>query len=272
MRSLNAAVQRVLGRANHLPASLTRVARLPTLLGAVLLVSSATAVLATQNTPVAITSATVSKTVVNEGEPLTLNVRFADPDITDGHSVYVVWRFDSRDWKIRLPIGQRDFQINHAFRDDKDSYGYEMGEIYLTVMDHQLPFGTNDNASGKTYDHESIQVQVRNVPPNFTKVSASESRPQPTQAVVKIDGIIVDPGVLDTHQVTAAPGSPDQRIRGMPCTVNAADRRFHCELMFNVPEKFSVTKTITLQARDDDGGQGVTTMEVELSPRNGPNS
>jgi hypothetical protein len=262
-------MRRSLNRARSLAGSLKPSIRWPLVLGTFLLATSTAAVVATQNTPVDITNATLSRTVINEGDTVTLSATFADPDATDGHAVFINWGKDGYLRKWRLPIGQRAFQINHTFRDDKNSYGQLNDEVSFTIVDHQLPWDSNDNTTGKTYDYARLPIQVKNVPPTFpAAIASSTERISATLMKLTLDGMLADPGA-DTHEVRASMvvGPKTSPRAGTLCTV--ADRRFHCELTFKAPAQ-AYDQPILLWAKDDDGGEGTRTITVTIDPDGGP--
>jgi len=244
-----------------------RAGRRPAVLGAALLLGSSASVLATQNTPVTITAATVVPTQINEGETVTLSAQFADPDLTDGHSVYVMWGVDGRDWKWRLPIGQRSFQIQHTFEDDKNPYGQLNNSVHFTIIDHQLPFGANDNTSGKTFDREYLPITVKNVAPAFVQRGLNVTK-QPVKggsgAMVVVEGDVVDPGTKDVLQVTASWNDPASPNQTSACTMSNNTRHFVCEHVYPASIR-AETLRISLAVKDDDGGQGVYQVGVPTS-------
>ena len=235
---------------------------------ALLVAASTASVVATQNTPVDITSATLSKSVIEEGDTVTLSFNFADPDPGNGHSVYITWGQSARTWKWRQPIGARSFQIDHTIKDDRNAYGQTDEGIGIHVTDHQQPFDSNDNLDGESEDHHYLPITVRNVAPSIgSNVAVSKTRPKPTTVLVTLTGAIKDPGIDDTHEVTAIKdaGPKVAATAGTPCPVS--ERRFKCEVTYIVPASLttpSTTQAIMLKVKDDDGGERITTTTVQV--------
>jgi hypothetical protein len=223
-----------------------------------LLAASTATVLATANTPPHITSLTVSQSVIDEGQTVTLSGAFTDPDAGDLHTVRIGWGDDAITGfkqQVQLPAGQFSFQVTHTYTDD-----LAPTSIKVSVLDRQLPPGTNDNSGGHGTDFGFVPIQVKNVAPRFVANSVTVAK-GPNRSVA-VDGAFVDPGTVDTEQVTAnwsdpfAPGTT-------PCTLGKGERQFHCEHTYRtalVPR----TYRITLVARDDDGGTGTFQTSVQI--------
>jgi hypothetical protein len=254
-------IRPMLDRALRLPLSLGRTGRMPLALSALLLTASSMSVIATTNAPPVFTSLVLSKSVVYEGEPVTLTGAFTDPNAGDRHTVLVYWYGDGSDelqhlkQKILLPAGQSTFQVSHTYGDSVPGRS-----IRVVIFDHELPAGSNDNASGMLWDAELLPITVINVAPRLPEpITVTQSRVSPTQIKVKIDGAIAD-GAGDTHQVRAARwyGSTVSKVT-TPC---AADKlRYHCELTYAYAELGS-SQTVTLYVKDDEGAQGAANISV----------
>ena len=155
MNRFLATVCQTLDRTRRLLVSASRRGRWPLLFGTLLLAASTASVLATANTPPTITSATVSPTVLNEGQTATLTVTFTDPDPGDSHTVRMKWH-DMRDDQpltevIQLPAGQFSFTLTHKFGDSVS--GPSFSQLQVTVYDRQTrPGSPNDNSDGAGQD------------------------------------------------------------------------------------------------------------------------
>jgi hypothetical protein len=263
MEGLLTTVPRALDSARRVPARLMRTGRRSLLLGTVLLVASTLTVLAAANTPPHITSLTASSSFIDEGQSITLNGTFTDPDATDLHTIFIYWGDGNpgQAEKIQLPAGQFAFQANHAYQDNLVTTLIKVG-----VGDRQRPPGTSDNTDGEGRDTGLLPIQVRNIAPTLAGVSASRSSTtfQPLTSVsIVVVGDIVDPGAADTEQVSALWGdaAPTSLPTPTPCTVTG--RRFRCTHAYKL-QPAARTYTINLSVRDDDGGQGSATTSVQI--------
>src|SRR5688500_2802620 len=80
VRGISTSRERVLGHARRLLAGAFQSGRRSAVLGTILLIGSTVSVVATANTPPVITSLTVTPSVLNEGQAVTLTGAFTDPD------------------------------------------------------------------------------------------------------------------------------------------------------------------------------------------------
>jgi hypothetical protein len=242
-----------------LPSRIIRSSRRSVALGAVLLAASTATVLATANTPVEITNLTLSRTAIAEGETVTLTGEFTDPDLGDGHSVFILWGHESLTRKWQLPVGQRSFQIQHTFADDKDPAGPLYDEIYVTVMDHQLPFGANDNTTDKSRTGKLLPIQITNVAPRFVERGITVTK---KGGRVFVEGDIVDPGTADQIKVGATWGDTPLQAPAA-CSLSNGDRHFICQHAYQPPLR-AKTYPIALTVKDDDGGVGTYQTSVQV--------
>lgn len=235
------------------------------LLGALLLAASTATVLATANTPPTITSAAVAPTVLNEGQAAMLSVVFTDPDPGDYHTVRIKWHDMPLDQSftevIQLAPGQLSFTRTHTFKDSVR--GPSGSQLQVTVYDRQTapgPGTPNDNSDGAGQAVVFVPIQVNNVAPTIPPASVTVKRMGRRQVVV--EGAVADPGTSDAVRVSATwydPTSPAPT----PCSMEKDGRHFKCDHAYgaSVP---AGTYGIFLDARDDDGGQGVYTTSVQL--------
>jgi hypothetical protein len=261
--ALPTVARRALDALRRLSTRTRRAGRRSAVLGAVLLAASAATVLATANTAPHITSLTVTPnvSVINEGQSLTINGTFTDPDATDRHAILVYWNDTPNNIgnaeKLQLPPGQFTFQLNHTFRDD-----VAPTHFIVEVVDHQDPIGSNDNniQAGQGEDTRHVPIQVLNVAPRF--VAGSITLTKGPNRSVTVDGAFTDPGTLDTEQVTANWGDP-YTPAPTTCTLTTDSRHFHCAHTYHAA-LVATTYRITLVARDDDGGTDTAPAVVTL--------
>ena len=250
---------RTLDGVRHLAGSFWRTGRRSVVLGGLLLAASAVTVLGTTNSPPVFTSLTLSTSVLNEGETVTLTGAFTDPNAGDGHTVLIYWNGEESDvkQKVQLPAGQSTFQVSHVPGDSLPS-----PRLKVIIFDHELPFGSNDNTTGgMMWDSEFLPFTVKNVAPRLPGPNTVTSSRSAAQVRVTIDGPIAD-GAGDTHQVRAAKwyGSTPAKVF-TPCT--ASNLRFHCELTYSVRELGS-EQVVTVYVKDDEGAAGAANVSVSV--------
>jgi hypothetical protein len=264
MSILTTFVQQTVSRTRRSLEVSARTGRRSLALGAALLIGSTVTVLATANTPPHITSVTVTPNVskANEGQSVTVNVAFTDPDPNDLHTIYFDWHKGSLG-KFQLPAGQHSFQTTIKLPDDSDP-NVSNPQIWVRVSDRQFPQGQpNDNQEGKGgHDFSSFPMKIQNVAPTFAReLHAQKVRGEMGKVVV--EGDIADPGE-DTFQVFAIwDTSGPQLGPGQACSVTK--RHFTCEHTYAVGKPVqSKTYSTKFTVRDDDGGQNVATMSVQI--------
>ena len=265
---LGPTISRALGRARRLLTYPGRAGRWPLALGALLLVASTASVVGTANSAPVFTSLALSKSVLNEGESVTLTGAFNDPDPNQRHTLIVYWyggegeELQQLKQKIQLPAGQSTFQVSHVYADN-----FSAQPLKVVIFDHDLPDGANDNTGGLAGDTEFLPITVKNVAPRLPGPNTvTSSRVSATRVVVKIDGPIAD-AVRDTHQVRVAKwyGSTPAKVT-TPCT--AANLRFHCELTYSSRELGS-DQAVTVYVKDDEGADGAANITVPLGDASG---
>jgi hypothetical protein len=260
MERVGTAIRSTITRLHRVPAAVARAGRVPLALGAALLIGSTVTVWATTNTPPQLTSLTIDHSVINEGQTVTISGAFTDPDPADLHSVLIYWGDvqPGQAEHIRLALGARSFQVPHTYADD-----LPLTSLKVVVVDHQLPFGTNDNTTGIGRDTGHVSIQVKNVPPTFAP-GVTVTGPNGKTGFTTIDGTVIDPG---TDRVAVGvnwgdgsippPSLPPLPGNAFPCTVDKG-RHFHCEHTYNVQPFFPPhTYDVKVIARDDDGGAGL---------------
>ena len=224
-------------------------------LGAALLLGSTLGVVATANTPPTWTNVSLSASVIDEGQEVSVAGAFTDPDDTDSHSIQIDWREPGTDQqKIDLPPGQTSFQVTHRFKDNRN-----LVPVRVTVIDHQPGVEPNDNTSGIGYDTEELPLTVQNVAPSFAKaIEVKKFALQPGKVV--LEGNVVDPGT-DTLEVSAAWGSSQQfpTLGIAPCSL--VKGHFRCE---NTYPSTPRTYNVTVRVHDEDGGEKSQGVRVEI--------
>jgi hypothetical protein len=260
VQGFSIAFGRARGHARQLLVSSSRLGRRSAALGALLLIGSTVTVLATANTPPTITSLTVTPSVLNEGQTVTLSGTFTDPDVGDFHTVRIGWR-DSPDitsgfrQQVQLAPGQTTFQVTHTYTDN-----VAPTTIKVSVIDRRDPPGSNDNTPGAGgTDFGFVPIEVRSVPPRFVDSSIVGTA---SAGGVVVEGDFTDPGTDDTIQVTATIGGPFATVP-MSCSLGKGGRHFRCEYTHR-PSLAPRTYTVNLRVSDDDGGQDTHTMTVRF--------
>jgi hypothetical protein len=248
MRINPAILRQRLSRLHHLPSNVVRTGRSSLVLGAILLIASTATVLAMSNTPPVVTSATLDKSIVDEGETVTLTVSFTDPDVEDLHTILVNWADIHHHQTIQLPAGQLSAQITHQHVDDDLLENH----IWVTVVDRQTPPGQepNDNYASFGTFNALVPIQVRNVAPSFVDRSITVNKKGGSQ--VTVEGDFVDPGTADQMTVTATWGDP-QSPGATACSLSNGNRHFVCEHAYR-PNLQAKTYPISLTVKDDDDG------------------
>ena len=232
-----------------------RSSRSSLILGALLLAGSTLGVIATTNTSPTITNLSLSASVIDEGQEVTVTGAFTDPDDTDTHTVQLDWREPNLDQqKVVLAPGQKSFQVTHKFKDNQYP-----SPIRVSIIDHQPGVDPNDNTGGVGADWEYLPLTVNNVAPTFAKgVEVKKFALQPGKVV--IEGNVVDPGA-DTLQVTAAWGSSQQfpGLGSSPCSL--VKGHFRCEYTYPSTPR---TYTATVRVQDEDGGHNTHNLRIQI--------
>ena len=189
--------------------------------------------------------------VVNEGGTATLTAQISDENAEDSFTVGCDWG-DGNGSSLNLPAGTTSFELTHMYLDDPPST--EITDIYhagCTVNDHR--FGT---------DTEGGSVLVNNVDPVISDAIATPA----TLAVgttLNLSANYTDPGY---H------GSPtDEQLYAQ---VQWGDGQSKQVLSTGAPGAILETHqyaamgnyTITIEVFDNDGGHGVKTLDVVVSP------
>ena len=231
--------------------------RRPVLLGAALAVASTVTAIANANTTPTITSASVTPSILAEGQTVTLNAAFTDPDAGDAHTVEILWKDGAKD-KLQLAAGQFAIQATHTYVDNTPSPAH----VWLTVKDRQSPVGAeqSDNAEGFGIDNQGIPIAVRNVQPSFLRgITATKSGKNPRS--VTVTGSFADPGIADTHEVRVSWGTEANPLTPLYlCAL--ANKQFTCTHTY--PDSVSGSYTIRLRVKDDDGDVDNASLQIQL--------
>src|SRR5688572_2465200 len=111
MRSFLRTFQPSRNRLGRLTVVAARSANKTAVLSLMLLAASSVSVWATANTPPSNLTLSLSQSVINEGQSVTLTGSFTDPDATDLHSVNINWKDGKPQQKVQLPAGQLTFSV-----------------------------------------------------------------------------------------------------------------------------------------------------------------
>jgi hypothetical protein len=239
-------------------------------LGAVLLVvSTATVLAATANTPPQFANLTASASVVDVGQPVTVTGSFTDPDVADPHTIVVQWDeqrgIPGRVEKKQLEPGQTSFDLSHTY-----SAPLAPTHISVTVEDHPPASTPHDNNhGGNTRDNRRLPIEVRapapappaNVAPRFVTSSIFASKARQRFGIVTVRGDWVDPDP-DDGEVTfvSSGGRPPRDVPA--CTT--AGRHFECIYQYRVP---AGGKTYDFELHLADGHGGTDTYKSTVQMR-----
>ena len=227
-------------------------------LGLVLVAASSLTAVATSNTKPQITGLQVSQSSIDEGQTVTVTGTFTDPDPADLHVVRIDWK-NGDPQKLVLPAGQRTFTATHKYTDNMSPAHVKW--IWASVVDKDANPAPNDNTGdGNHTDAETVQLEVKNVAPTFSK-NLSVEKPRGQANKVVVSGEIVDPG-SDTFQVFVkwGDGTMSPLTQGDECSVNR--QRFTCEHTYAKPSTGKGYQ-VELTVRDDDGGTGKAATVVQ---------
>ena len=187
-----------------------------------------------ENAPPVITSMTLDKSVINEGESVLVSGMFTDLGIHDTHTAVLDWG-DGTTSDATINDINHTFTAQHQYRDNPATNPpkYTIG---LTLKD-------NSNAT----DTESREVTVNNVAP--TVDAGSDKTANEGQEIV-FGGSFTDPGTLDTHTILWDFGDGTTGSGTLTPAHVYADNG---------------TYTVRLTVTDDDGGTGTDTLVVAIS-------
>jgi hypothetical protein len=179
-----------------------------------------------------------------EGETATLTGFFADSGLTDSHTIEVNWGDGTAPQFYPVPqVGDRTFSASHRYEDDTDLFGtnntatpVDVYRVQVRVIDQDG--GTDDLPNGL------LLAEVFNVAPSDVQVNFGSAAVE--GQVVTLDGSFVDPGVLDTFEVTVdwGDGSPQDTVSLAAGTTTFSG--------FNHTYLDNGSYDITVQVADDD--------------------
>lgn len=189
---------------------------------------------------------------VNEGEWATLTGRIKDPDQGDSFTIGVEWKDIAGVQWFELPAGTTTFELQHQFIDDRpDNTSSDNYTVNLTVDDHRFGIGTG-----------SVVATVNNVDPMITNLTFGPS------SVVLGSSVNLSLSVEDVAQ-----RSLDADEEGLKLFLDWGDGQ--TENITVIPVSLIVgthkyaaigSYTITLKATDNDLGETVLTLGVEVTP------
>jgi hypothetical protein len=140
------------------------------------------------NTPPSITGLSTTPNPVNEMDPMTLAVSFADPDAADTHTVTIVWGDGSPNTAVELGAGVTTFSTEHGYLDD-DPTGTAQDAFTIVVT-------VSDKAG--TSDTRLATIAVANVAPVLSGV-AGPAGPILLGVAATVRADFTDVGTRDTH-------------------------------------------------------------------------
>jgi hypothetical protein len=261
-------VHRALAHARNVPAIVCRAGTRSAALGAILLAASSVSVLATANTPPTFTSITANTAKINAGEALIITGTFADPDITDAHTIFVYWHDgvmrEGEAEKVQLAPGQHSFQMSHVYPNP-----IVPRDINVSVGDRQQPYhilvggiDVSDNQTGSQRDTRHFPLVVGparagetpnpDQQPRFVQSSIKLTKMPGKTGLVTIQGDWTD-GDDNAGIVTLVP-SDNKPPAGLPaCT--STGHHFKCMYQFPVPKPVKPTDWLyALEVSDGRGG------------------
>ena len=203
--------------------------------------TSIVSVLAVNDAPV-ITNLSLSANSIDEGDSVTLNGTFTDPEDGDTHTVEIVWDDGSANTVLNLAAGVTSFSVAHTYDDDNPSgTPFDVSSIQVTVTDN-----------GNLSDQASTNITVNNVAPTLSNLAISS--PINENDLATLTGDISDPGTLDTFELTVdwGDGGPLQTISlAAGATSFSVDHQYLDDNPTGTPsDVYEISVTLT----DDDGG------------------
>jgi hypothetical protein len=260
MRNVFRAFQPVGARIGGTAATIARSSNRSLWLGLAVVAATSASIYATTNTPPHITSFTVDKASIDEGQSVTVTGTFTDPDAADLHSVHINW-YDGNKQVLQLPAGQYSFSATHKYTDNRASH---LTWIYAAVIDKDAAPQPNDNADVNNHvDTKTVPSVVNNVAPTFSHNLTVEKNVRGKPGAVVIEGDLADPGTADTLKVLAKWGDNSGPVLslGEECKIERS-KHFTCSHIF--PTSPARGYTVELTAKDDDGGQTKKSVNVQI--------
>jgi hypothetical protein len=196
---------------------------------------------------------------IDENGVVTLTGNIVDPGTLDSQTVTILWG-DDQVTTLNLAAATRSFTATHRYLDDARSFGIasDLYTIGLTVTDNRGDATTMTD-----------MVSVRDVAPQFAELTIN-TREVIDRGIVTIEGLLVDPGQRDTHDVLIDWGDG----RSALATVDPATRRFSLsrEIAFTDPVRapfdlYLITATPIDRLRGDNPGASQNfAVQLRASP------
>jgi uncharacterized repeat protein (TIGR01451 family) len=186
---------------------------------------------------------------VDEGGTATLSGQIQDPGVLDSFNLTVDWGDGSTD-TYSLPAGTTAFTQTHQYLDDKPS-GTAQNHI-----DVQVTLKDDDTGSASA----SLNITVSNVAPIFAQLNlpATVNEGQPAT----LNGILHDPGTLDTFQLRIGWGDGLTQTLSLPAGTTAfTAKHIYLEDSQSHPGGYGVH----LLLADDDGGQASADLKIQVA-------
>ena len=194
---------------------------------------------------------TASNHTIDENGLATVSGTISDPGLLDAFSLIINWADGPID-TIALPAGTQTFSETHQYLDDNPSG--DPSDNYSVAL------SANDGVDAGA---ASATVTVNNVPPSVTISGDTIDE----NGIATLNGVITDPGTLDTFDVTIVWGDGASESFSLPATTTGTTpfSKTHQYLDDNPTATFSDTYTVSVTVTDDDSGSGSATTFVNVN-------
>lgn len=187
----------------------------------------------------------LSANQINENASVTLDGMFNDPDLSDSHTVTILWGDGQQDM-LALAAGILEFSLAHTYLDDHPSgTPSDIYQVTVTVTD------------GLVSDQETVSLTVSNLPPVLAGVSSDFDD---VSGTLTLSGSFSDASPLDsfTLQVDWGDGSDDTY------TYAAGTLSFSETHTYQDLDPTGGTFLVSLLLEDDDTGSASSSLIVFL--------
>ncbi len=225
----------------------------------------ATAALGVNNAPPVLATPTVTTNGDTEGSTVMLSDTFTDLGQLDAHTVTIHWADGSQDYSFPLAPGVTSFSAGqdpnlvHTYPDNPAS-----GDVFpLTIT-------VADDGGGS--DVKAVPVTIQNVAPTLSAISLGQTAYNEGD-FAHLSGVISDPGVQDSHDVTI-----DWGDGSTPTTVHLAagvtsfdattDPGFSHQYLDNVPGQDVSDFTVHVSAVDKDHAAALGATDIAVTVAN----
>jgi PKD repeat protein len=202
-------------------------------------VGTATASLVVNTPP---SNLALSATTAVEGDPTTLSGSFSDPDLTDSHTVAIVWG-DGQSSSVTLAAHVLVFSVDH---------------VYVAHGAYSASVTVSDPAGASVSGPAGITVLVRNQPPADVKLAIGASV---EGTAASLSGSFTDADAADTHTVVVDWGDGTQSTT---VALGAGVLSFSADHVYATAGTYNVSVTVTDSANASTSG----TTQATVSPAN----